>query len=121
MRLALLCFDAESAVELAVTATAAAARDNTRKRATRLNTDWLPSEARQHSPEPLLELDLRCPAEYLFCTSYVRLTYLWIVHWQRLVDDLAFRLCYPNYGFRKLQDRELVRVAEVHGLMLCTL
>jgi hypothetical protein len=89
MALAVVRFDAESAVELAETATPAAASDNTRKRATRLNTEWLPSEARQHPPKPLFELDLRCPAEYLFCTSYVGLTYLRVVHGQRLVDDLA--------------------------------
>src|ERR687895_2123128 len=118
MRLALLCFDAESAVELAVTATPAAARDNTRKRATRLNTDWLPSETRQHPPETFFELDLRRPAENLFCTGYVRLSNLRVVHRQRLVDDFASRPCYPDHGVRKLHDRELAGVAEVDWMVL---
>src|ERR687895_2865497 len=121
MRLALLCFDAESAVELAVTATPAAARDNTRKRATRLNTDWLPSETRQHPPKTFFELNLRRPAENLFCTGYVRLSDLRVVHRQRFVDDFASRPCYPDHGLCKLHDGELTGVAQVDRLVLCAL
>src|SRR5918992_1209200 len=120
MRLAFTCFDAESAVELAETATPAAARDNTRKRATRLNTDWLPSETRQHPPKTFFELNLRRPAENLFCTGYVRLSDLRVVHRQCLVDDFAFRPCYPDDGFRKLQDREFPWVAEIDRLVRVT-
>src|SRR5919109_2264434 len=111
-------FDADSAFELADTATAAAARTKTRKRATRLNTHWLPSEARQQPPEPLLKFDLWFPAKNLLGPGDVGLSCLWIVHGQRLVDDLASRPCYPEHGFRKLENRELVRVSQVHREVL---
>src|SRR4051794_19639298 len=54
-----------------------------------LDPKWLPSEARQHAPQPLLELDLRFPAQHLPGSGDVGLTNLRIVDGQRLVDDLA--------------------------------
>src|SRR4029453_8270228 len=93
---------AESAVELVATATPAAARSNTRVRATRLNTHWLPSEAGHHPAQALLELDLGLPAQNLPCTRDVRLARLRIVHGQGLVDDLASRSRHADDRFREL-------------------
>src|SRR5215210_8537705 len=114
-------FRAESALELAETATPAAASITTRNRATRLNTHRLPSEARQHPPEPLFEFDLGFPTKDLLGPGDVGLSNLWIVDGQRLVDDLASRLRYPDHRLRKLEDRELVGVPEVDRQVLLAL
>src|SRR5512133_4094466 len=107
------CLPADSAVELVAIATPAATRSNTRVRATRLNTHWLPSEGGQHPAQALLELDLGLPAQNLRCARDVRLACLRIVNGQRLVDDLAFRSRHADDCFRELQDRKLVRVPEL--------
>src|SRR5438093_5693054 len=46
-----------------------------------LNPKWLPSEARQHAPQPLLELDLRLPAQKLPGPRDVGLANLGIIDW----------------------------------------
>src|SRR4029450_3345214 len=107
------CLLADSAVELVATATPAATRSNTRVRATRLNTHWLPSEAGHDPAQALLELDLGLPAENLRCARDVRLACLRVVDGQGLEDDLASRPSHADDGFRELQDRKLVRVPEI--------
>src|SRR5215813_3305229 len=86
-----------------------------------LNANWLPPEARQHSPEPLLELDFGFPAQHLPGSGDVGLADLWIVHGQRLVDDLALGRRDFDDCLRKLENRKLVRIAEVDGQVLVAL
>jgi hypothetical protein len=54
-----------------------------------LDPKWLPSEARQHPPQPLFKLDLRLPAQQLPGPRDIGLANLGIVDWQCFVDDLA--------------------------------
>src|SRR6266508_4826800 len=75
----------------------------------------------QHPPQTLLELDLRLPAENLRGARDIRLADLRVVDRKRLVDDLAGRVGQPADGPGELQDRELVRVAKVHGIVLAAL
>src|SRR5690348_6449808 len=77
-----------------------------------LNRKWLPPEARQHAPQPLLELDLGLPAQHLPGSGDVGLANLWIVYGQRLVDDLTLRRRDSDNCLRELENRKLVRVAE---------
>src|SRR5919197_2529615 len=86
-----------------------------------LNAKWLPPEARQQPPEPLLELHFRLPAQHLPGAGDVGLANLWIVHGQRLVHDLALRRCDSDNCLRELQDRKLLGVAEVDRQVLPTL
>src|SRR4051795_6095377 len=83
-----------------------------------LDPKWLLSEARQHPPQPLLELNLRLPAQHLPGSGDVRLANLRIVDGQRLVDDLALRRGDVDNCLRELQNRELVRIAEVDRQVL---
>src|ERR1044072_1915054 len=84
------------------TARPAATRTIAAKTPTRLSNDWLPSEAREHTAQPFLELNLGLPAEQLSCAGDVRLTDLRIVHRQRLVDELALRRGGPDNCFGDL-------------------
>src|SRR5262245_8738897 len=73
---------------------------------------------RQHPAQSFLECDLRLPAEQLLRAGDVRLADLRIVHGQRFEHDLARRLGHADHGLRELENRELARVAEIHGQML---
>src|SRR5215210_1521549 len=86
-----------------------------------LNRKWLPPEARQHAPQPLLELDFRLPAQHLPGSGDVGLANLWIVDGKCLVDDLALRRRKLDNCLRELQNRELLGIAEVHGQVLAAL
>src|SRR5919204_5252305 len=77
-----------------------------------LDTDGLPAEGREHPSEPLLQLDLRLPAENLLRPRDVRLADLGIVDRERLVDDLARRAGHPEDGVGELVQRELARVPD---------
>ena len=55
----------------------------------RLNAKWFPPEARQHAPQPLLELDFRLPAQQLPGSRDVGLANLWIVDWKCFEHDFA--------------------------------
>src|SRR5581483_5037797 len=99
---------------------AAAARVAARTR-TGLHTDRLSTVRGKHPPQTLLELDLRLPAEDLLRAGDVRLAHLRVVHRQRLEDDLARRPRHLQHGLRKLEDRELARVAEVDRQVLAAL
>src|SRR5918995_6940336 len=103
---------AEGAARPATALTIAAARTN------RLNTNGLPSEGRQQASQALLEIDLGGPAEDLLRTRDVWLADLRIVHGQRLEDDLALRPGHFQHRFRELENRKLVRVAEVDRVVL---
>src|SRR4051794_3223806 len=87
----------------------------------RLDPKWLPSEARQHPPEPLFELDFRLPAEHLPGSGDVGLANLRIVHGQGLVDDLTLRRCDPDNCLCELENRKLPRVADVDRQVLAAL
>src|SRR5512141_885678 len=86
-----------------------------------LDAKWLPPEARQHAPQPLLELDFRLPAQHLPGSGDVGLANLWVVDRKRLVDDLALRRRDFDDCLRKLQNRKLFGVAEVDGQVLAAL
>src|ERR671937_592587 len=88
---------------------------------TALDTDGLPAEGREHPSEPLLQLDLRLPAEHLPRTGDVGLAHLRIVDRERLVDDLAPRAGHPKHRLGELVERELTRVADVHRQVLLAL
>src|SRR5918911_3094174 len=104
-----MCLLAE-AVGATTSATASAAT----ARLPRLYTHGLPAEGREHPSEPLLQLDLRLPAEHLLGPRDVRLADLGIVHRKRLVDDLARRAGDAEHGLGELVERELARVPDVH-------
>src|SRR3954451_14341769 len=74
-----------------------------------LDPKWLLSEARQHATQPLLELDLRLPAQHLPGSGDVGLATVRIVDGQRLVDDLALRRRHVDHCLRELANRKLVR------------
>src|SRR5919197_4234835 len=80
----------------------------------RLDTDGLPAEGREQPSEPLLQLDLRLPAEHLPGPCDVRLADLGIVDRERLVDDLARRAGDAKHRLGELVERELTRVSDVH-------
>src|SRR5215216_5624219 len=64
-----------------------------------LDTDWFPSERREHARKTLLEVDLRLPAEHLTGPGDVRLPHLGVVHRQGLEHDLAARPRHANDRF----------------------
>src|SRR2546430_5860535 len=84
----------------------------------RLDTDGLPAEGREHPSEPLLQLDLRLPAENLLRPRDVGLAHLGIVDRQRFVDDLARRAGHALHRLGQLVQREFTRVAEVDRQVL---
>src|ERR671936_1074565 len=86
-----------------------------------LDTDGLPAEGREHPSEPLLQLDLRLPAEHLPRTGDVGLAHLRIVDRERLVHHFAGRARHPQHCLRELVERELARVADVHRQVLAAL
>src|SRR5256714_8523377 len=89
-------------------------RAATRAARNALDTDGLPAEGREHPSEPLLQLDLRLPAEHLLGPSDVRLADLRIVDREGLVDDLARRAGDAEHGLGELVERELARIPDVH-------
>src|SRR4029078_263664 len=78
-------------------------------------------ERRQSAAQPLVQLDLRLPAEDLACTRDVRLAHLGVVDRQRLAQELAGRPSRRQNGLGELEDRVLARVADVHGQVLAGL
>src|SRR5256885_16300047 len=88
---------------------------------TGLDTYRLPTVGRQHAAQPLLELDLGLPPEDLPRAGDLRLAHLRIVDRQGFVDDLALRAGQLHHGVGELEDRELLRGAEVHGQVLVAL
>src|SRR6266540_2448759 len=88
---------------------------------TRLGTNGLPSERSEHAPQALLQRDLRLPAEDLLRARDVRLALLRVVHRQGLVDDLARRARHAQHEIGELEQRELLRVAEVDRQVLARL
>src|SRR5215218_7719616 len=68
-----------------------------------LNAKWLPPEARQHAPEPLLELHFRFPAQHLPGSGDVGPANLRVVHGECFVDDLALRRRDSDDCLRELQ------------------
>src|SRR5205085_7654796 len=86
-----------------------------------LHTDGFPAEGREHPSEPLLQLDLRLPAEHLLGPRDVRLADLGIVDRERLVDDLARRAGDTEHRLGELVERELARVPDVHRQVLAAL
>src|SRR6266516_6368302 len=87
----------------------------------RLGTNGFPPEARQHAPEPLLALDFRLPAEQLPGPGDVGLTDLRVIDGKSFEHDFAFRRDELHKCLRELQNRKLLRVAEVHRQMLAAL
>ena len=71
--------------------------------------------------ETVLELDLGLPAENLLRARDVGLTHLRIVDGKRLEHDLARRSGQPDDGFGELEQRLLVRVAEIYREVLVRL
>src|SRR3954465_1071862 len=86
-----------------------------------LDPKWLPSEARQHAPQPLLELDFRLPAQHLPGSGDVGLANLWIVDRKGLVPDLALRRGHSDNSLREFQNRKLLGIAEVDRQVLTAL
>src|SRR5437870_13691060 len=78
-----------------------------------LHTYRLSTERGDHSPEPLLELDLRLPPQHLLRPGDVGLAPLWIVARQRLEDDLARRAGALEHLLLHAEQRQLVRLADV--------
>ena len=72
-------------------------------------------------PQAVLQLDLRLPAEQLPGAGDVRLAHLRVVHGKRLEDDLARGAGEANDRLGELEQRLLVRVAEVDRKMLARL
>src|SRR5438093_12989309 len=87
----------------------------------RLDPKWLPSEGWQHAPQTLFQLDLRLPAEQLPGPGDVRLANLRIVDWQCFEHDLALRRCDQENRLREVENRKLLRVAQVDREMLLAL
>ena len=77
--------------------------------------------ARRWSSEAVLQLDVRLPAEQLLGAGDVGLPHLRIVHGKRLEDDLARGAREPDDRLGELEQRLLVRVAEVDRKMLAGL
>src|SRR5438552_15774739 len=102
-------------------AAGAATRAATSAARNALDTDGLPAEGREHPSEPLLQLDLRLPAEHLLGPRDVRLTDLGIVDREGLVDDLARRAGHAETGVGELVERELARVPDAHRQVLSAL
>src|SRR5882724_8808536 len=67
--------------------------------------------------QALAQIDLRLPAQQVAGKGDVRLADLGIVGGQRLEDDLRPRPGQLDHRLRELQQRELVRVADVHRLV----
>src|SRR5256714_15336334 len=86
-----------------------------------LDTHGLPAEGREHPSEPLLQLDLRLPAEHVLGPRDVRLADLGVVDRERLVHDLARRPRHAEHGLGELVEGELARVPDVDRQMLVAL
>src|SRR6187200_3193053 len=86
-----------------------------------LRTRRVSLERPQSAAQPLVQLDLRLPAEDLARARDVRLAHLRVVDRQRLVEDLARRAGRREDRLRELEDRVLARVADVHRQVLAGL
>src|SRR5512133_3377141 len=69
-----------------------------------LDVKWLPPEARQHAPEPFLELNFGLPAQDLPCSGDVGLANLRIVDWQSREHDLACGRGHMDDCLREFQN-----------------
>src|SRR3954465_12591671 len=78
-----------------------------------LNSFSLPFLCGQHSPEPLLEVDFRLPAELLAGARDVGLTHLRIVDWKCFEHDLALGRGNADDGLCELEQAELGRIPEI--------
>src|SRR5438105_10811358 len=94
----------------AVTATPAMSAAAAAAKAMRLDTQRLPFVRLQDTAQPVLEIDLRLPAEQLPGPGDVGLADLRVVDGQRFEDDLALRARHPHDRLRKLEQRQLLRV-----------
>src|ERR1700677_1958307 len=68
--------------------------------------------------EPFPQRDLRRPSEQLARELGVGLALLGVIDRQRLVDDLRRRARQLFHDLGQLQQRELIRVADVHGIVI---
>jgi len=64
------------------------------------------------------ELDRRLPVEDLPCQRDVRTPLLRIIGRQGLVDDLRARASDVDHRLGQLEQRELLRIADVDGLVV---
>src|SRR5438105_1274840 len=106
------------ALVAASTATPAAAVRVAAITASRLDTYRLRPDRGDRAAQPVLELDLGLPAEALARLRDVRLANLRIVLRKGLEDDLALRAGHLQDDVRELEQGELLRVAEVDGIVL---
>src|SRR5215211_543297 len=88
---------------------------------TALDRNGLPSHGAEHAAEAVLELHLGLPGEQLLRTRDVGLSHLGIVDGQRREHDLARRPGDANHYLRQLEQRVLLRVAEVDRVVLAAL
>src|SRR5437763_13817142 len=88
-------------------AAGAAMRTTANAAITALHTNGLPAEGREHPSEPLLQLDLRLPAEHLPRTRAVGLSHLRVVDRKRHVANLARRAGAAKPRGGELVQREL--------------
>src|SRR4051795_8021089 len=78
--------------------------------------EGLDARVLQRARKSLTKLDLRLPVELLACERDVGLANLRIVDRERLVDDLRPRARHVDDLARELEQRELLRVADVDRL-----
>src|SRR5215218_1579203 len=88
---------------------------------TALDRNGFPSHGAEHAAKAVLELDLGLPTEQLAGACDVGLTHLRIVDWQRREHDLARRPGHTEHHLRQLEQRVLLRVAEVDRVVLAAL
>src|SRR3954453_12398036 len=81
----------------------------------------LSSERVEQAAKSLLEAYLGLPPQNLTRPRDVGLAHLGVVDRQRLEDDLAGRAGGLDHGLRQLQQRHLLRVADVDGQVLLAL
>src|ERR1700722_9119762 len=80
--------------------------------------ELIPARSLERELEPLAQVDGRLPPQDLPGLGDVRATYLRVVLGQRLVDDLGARAGDRDHLVGELQQRELVRVADVDRLVM---
>src|SRR4051812_40796258 len=82
-------------------------------RLARLTDESLDARLLDRLLQPVLERDLRLPAEQVLGAGDVGLADLRVVDGQRLVDDLRARAGHLDHGLGELEQRVLVLVADV--------
>src|SRR5439155_23504808 len=100
---------------------AAATAVRTRTRRAKSDPYRLSTQRHEQPPEPVRKRDLRLPAEQLARPRDVRLPNLRIVDRQRLEHDVALRSREPAHRLGELEQRHLVRIAEVDREVLAAL